>query len=86
MHCGRRSSVHDWYWASGDTERFLQLAPDVGRVVDNVVSKFLQPRLAVQFVGWDDRIANVRPIFPQHLFFFLLFFVLFVLFIVRVMW
>jgi hypothetical protein len=37
---------------------FLQLAPDVARVVDNVVLKFMQPGLAVQFVGWDDRIAN----------------------------
>jgi hypothetical protein len=52
------SSVHDWYWASGDTSRFLQLAPDIGRIVDNVVDKFMQPGLAVQFVGWDDRIAN----------------------------
>eukprot|EP01043_Picozoa_sp_COSAG02_P057539 COSAG02_NODE_7002_length_3233_cov_3.705807_2_plen_663_part_01 len=52
------SSVHDWYWASGDTSRFLELAPDVGRIVDNVVDKFLQPGLAVAFVGWDDRIAN----------------------------
>ena len=52
------SSVHDWYWASGDTSRFLQLAPDIGRIVDNVVEKFMQPGLGVQFVGWDDRIAN----------------------------
>ena len=43
---------------AGDTEQFLRIAPDIGRIVDNAVSKFLEPGLAVQFVGWDDRIAN----------------------------
>ena len=52
------SSVNDWYWASGDTERFLALAPDMARIIDNAVDKFLQPGLAVAFVGWDDRVAN----------------------------
>ena len=52
------SSVNDWYWASGDTEGFLRLAPDMGRIIDNAVEKFLQPGLAVAFFGWDDRIAN----------------------------
>ena len=35
------SSVNDWYWASGDTARFLQLAPDMARIIDNAVAKFL---------------------------------------------
>ena len=52
------SSVNDWYWASGDTERFLALAPDMARIIDNAVEKFLQPGLNVAFFGWDDRIAN----------------------------
>ena len=52
------SSVNDWYWASGDTERFLALAPDMARIIDNAVDKFLRPGLAVAFVGWDDRVAN----------------------------
>jgi hypothetical protein len=46
------------YWASGDTARFLKLAPDVGRIIDHTIQTFLQPRLEVAFFGWDDRIAN----------------------------
>lgn len=52
------SSVNDWYWASGDTNRVLQLAPDMGRIVDNAVEKFLQPGLNVAWFGWDDRVGN----------------------------
>jgi hypothetical protein len=52
------SSVNDWYWASGDTKRFLVLAPDVGRVIDHTINTFMQPNLPVAFFGWDDRIAN----------------------------
>lgn len=52
------SSVFDWYWSSGDTVRFLQLAPDVGSIIDRAVAEFLRPNLAVGFVGWDDRVAN----------------------------
>ena len=54
----RCSSVNDWYWASGDTARFLALAPDMGRIIDNAVNKFLQPGLNVAWFGWDDRVAN----------------------------
>jgi hypothetical protein len=32
-------SVNDWYWASGDTARFLFLAPDVGSIIDQAVSR-----------------------------------------------
>ena len=42
------SSVNDWYWASGDTPRFLALAPDMARVIDNAADKFLQRGLEVQ--------------------------------------
>ena len=52
------SSVNDWYWASGDTAKFLALAPDMARIIDHAVATFLQPGLPVAFFGWDDRIAN----------------------------
>lgn len=52
------SSVNDWYWASGDTANFLALAPDMARIIDNAVDKFLQPNLNVAWFGWDDRVAN----------------------------
>lgn len=52
------SSVNDWYWASGDTKRFLEIAPDMARIVDHAIATFLQPNLPVAFFGWDDRIAN----------------------------
>ena len=45
------SSVNDWYWASGDTARFLELAPDMARIIDNAVNKFLQPGLNVAWSG-----------------------------------
>ena len=39
------------YWASGDTARFLELAPDMARIIDNAVDKFLQPNLNVAWLG-----------------------------------
>lgn len=52
------SSVNDWYMASGDTKRFLLLTHDMARIIDNAVTKFLQPNLNVAWFGWDDRVAN----------------------------
>ena len=54
----RGMSVNDWYWASGDVARFLALASDVGSIIDAAVDKFLRPGLAVEWFGWDDRVAN----------------------------
>ena len=41
------SSVNDWYWASGDTAKFLKLAPDMARIIDHTVDTFLAPGLPV---------------------------------------
>lgn len=51
-------SVNDWYLASGDTAKFLVLAPDVGHIIDKAVASFLKPGLNIGWFGWDDRIAN----------------------------
>ena len=32
-------SVNDWYWASGDTARFLTLVPDMKRIIDHVIGE-----------------------------------------------
>ena len=45
------SSVNDWFWASGDTERFLLIAPDMARIIDHAVDTFLEPKLPVAFFG-----------------------------------
>ena len=39
------SSVNDWYWASGDTDRFLAIAPDMARIIDNAIEKFMQVKV-----------------------------------------
>jgi hypothetical protein len=57
MH--KQSTVANMYDLCSDTLLVIsELAPDMGRIIDNAVDKFMQPGLAVQFVGWDDRIAN----------------------------
>ena len=50
-------SVNDWYWASGDTARFLALASDVAAILDDAAT-FSAAGLRVGFFGWDDRIGN----------------------------
>ncbi len=52
------SSVHDWFWASGNAARFLAFAPDIARIVDHAVDSFLRPGLGVEWFGWDDRVGN----------------------------
>ena len=32
-------SVNDWYWASGDTARFLTFVPDMKRIIDHVIGE-----------------------------------------------
>ena len=44
-------SVNDWYWASGDTAAFLQLVPDMKRIIDHVIDTFLDPNLPVAWFG-----------------------------------
>ena len=63
------SSVNDWYWASGDTARFLVLAPDMARIIDNAISKFLQPNLNVPSPPHDspDRIVSYEFKTSKHI-------------------
>ena len=32
-------SINDWYWASGDTARFLTFVPDMKRIIDHVIGE-----------------------------------------------
>jgi len=51
-------SVNDWYWASGDTVRFVQLVPDVASIIDQAIGNFMKKNLNIGWFGWDDRIGN----------------------------
>lgn len=51
-------SVNDYYFSSGNTEAFLNFAPDVGSILDQAALSFLQDGLNVGWFGWDDRLGN----------------------------
>ena len=51
-------SVNNYYWSSGDTKTFVQLAPDVGSIIDRAAATFLTPDLNIAWMGWDDRLGN----------------------------
>ncbi len=50
-------SVNDYLWASGDTDFFDQIVPDIQHILDAAVASFLK-NPPVQFMGWDDRLDN----------------------------
>ena len=51
-----KTSVNDYFWASGDAKTFAALAPDAGAILDGMLSSFLR-RPRVEFMGWDDRLT-----------------------------
>jgi alpha-L-rhamnosidase len=51
-------SAIDYFLASGDSETFRRLVPDIMTILDPRIQDFLKTDLDIGWFGWDDRIGN----------------------------
>jgi alpha-L-rhamnosidase len=51
-------SVMDWFWASGNIQGFRELVSNIRSIVDTRIADFLDSKLDIGWMGWDDRLGN----------------------------